>query len=227
MKSKALVTETFPGIRTLLKDKLESVGFELLTTHKVHEVPGVIAQSSHPVGVWIVSLQEGNFGDWAQIVKIKQSHPQLKVMVIASMAEKKTVVHALRAGVADFFEAPAESSRMLDAVLHQLRMIEAAGKGSSPTAPTQKLSVVPASPSVQTDPNQSYTDLKRQWCDAFEKDYLVKLLKKTKGNVSAAARESKLDRSNFLRLLRRHQLKAQAYRADERVDAKPSEQKAA
>jgi transcriptional regulator of acetoin/glycerol metabolism len=58
----------------------------------------------------------------------------------------------------------------------------------------------------------SYTDLKKRWSDSFEREYLVSTLNKHHGNVSAAARESKLDRSNFLRLLRRHGLKAQEYR---------------
>lgn len=58
----------------------------------------------------------------------------------------------------------------------------------------------------------SYTDLKKRWSDSFEKEYLVTTLNRHGGNVSAAAREAKLDRSNFLRLLRRHGLRAQEYR---------------
>jgi transcriptional regulator of acetoin/glycerol metabolism len=58
----------------------------------------------------------------------------------------------------------------------------------------------------------SYTDLKKKWCDSFEREYLVGILNKNAGNVSAAAREARLDRSNFLRLLRRHGLRAQEYR---------------
>ncbi len=60
--------------------------------------------------------------------------------------------------------------------------------------------------------HESYTDLKKKWSDAFEREYLAGILNRHGGNVSAAARESKLDRSNFLRLLRRHSLKAQEYR---------------
>ncbi len=58
----------------------------------------------------------------------------------------------------------------------------------------------------------SYMELKRQWSDHFEREYLVSTLSRYGGNVSAAAREAKLDRSNFLRLLRRHGLKADDYR---------------
>jgi DNA-binding NtrC family response regulator len=59
---------------------------------------------------------------------------------------------------------------------------------------------------------EGYMDLKKRWGDSFEKEYLVSALQRHHGNVSAAAREAKIDRSNFLRLLRRHGLKAQDYR---------------
>ncbi|MDR3605801.1 MAG: sigma-54 dependent transcriptional regulator [Oligoflexia bacterium] len=58
----------------------------------------------------------------------------------------------------------------------------------------------------------TYTKLKQRWADAFEREYLIATLSRNGGNVSAAAREARLDRSNFLRLLRRHKLKAQEYR---------------
>ena len=58
----------------------------------------------------------------------------------------------------------------------------------------------------------NYSDLKKKWMDSFEREYLVTTLNRYGGNVSAAAREAKLDRSNFLRLLRRHGLRAQEYR---------------
>lgn len=57
-----------------------------------------------------------------------------------------------------------------------------------------------------------YMELKKRWSDSFEKEYLQAALSRNGGNVSAAAREAKLDRSNFLRLLRRHRLLAQEFR---------------
>lgn len=57
-----------------------------------------------------------------------------------------------------------------------------------------------------------YMDLKKKWSDSFEREYLITALNRHGGNVSAAAREARLDRSNFLRLLRRHGLRAQEYR---------------
>lgn len=57
-----------------------------------------------------------------------------------------------------------------------------------------------------------YMKLKKQWAENFEREYLVSALSRHGGNVSAAAREAELDRSNFLRLLRKYGLKSQQYR---------------
>jgi DNA-binding NtrC family response regulator len=59
----------------------------------------------------------------------------------------------------------------------------------------------------------TYTELKKKWCDSFEREFLMNALERTQGNVSAAARLAKLDRSNFLRLLRRHDIAAEQFRA--------------
>jgi DNA-binding NtrC family response regulator len=77
-----------------------------------------------------------------------------------------------------------------------------------------KLSLVNGTESVMktSGGGESYTELKKKWSDAFEREYLVSMLNRNGGNVSAAAREAKLDRSNFLRLLRRHGVKAFEFR---------------
>ena len=48
----------------------------------------------------------------------------------------------------------------------------------------------------------SFDDARR----AFERDYLVQLLKMTAGNVTNAARIAKRNRSDFYTLLNRHQI---------------------
>jgi DNA-binding NtrC family response regulator len=62
------------------------------------------------------------------------------------------------------------------------------------------------------DGDASYTQFKKRWSNSFEQEYLVAILSRHGGNVSASAREAKLDRSNFLRLLRKHNLSAEQYR---------------
>ncbi len=48
--------------------------------------------------------------------------------------------------------------------------------------------------------------------DQFEKDYLIKLLSSVNGNVSQAARLAKRNRTEFYKLLDRHQLKANTFK---------------
>ncbi|HTL11707.1 MAG TPA: sigma-54 dependent transcriptional regulator [Bdellovibrionota bacterium] len=86
-----------------------------------------------------------------------------------------------------------------------------AGTGSARAEGGAKLEVV-ASPFQPADGPGGYMALKKQWSDQFEREYLLTALRRHNGNVSAAAREARLDRSNFLRLLRRYGLRAQEYR---------------
>jgi DNA-binding NtrC family response regulator len=66
--------------------------------------------------------------------------------------------------------------------------------------------------SFQNSGSMNFTNLKKKWSDDFEKEYLENLLSRMQGNVTAAAKESGIDRSNFLRLLRRHHINAQNFR---------------
>ena len=84
-----------------------------------------------------------------------------------------------------------------------------------PAAGAPQLEVV-RSPFVSSfttaDGPDSYMNLKKRWTEAFEREYLQTTLDRHSGNVSAAAREARLDRSNFLRLLRKYGLRAVEFR---------------
>jgi len=101
---------------------------------------------------------------------------------------------------------PATSSARAGAP--KLEVIQGGGEGGAPWE----------------DHPEGYMGLKKKWGEAFEREYLLASLARHSGNVSAAAREAKLDRSNFLRLLRRHRLTAASFR---KVSAIPTEQPAA
>lgn len=58
----------------------------------------------------------------------------------------------------------------------------------------------------------AYAAMKKQWERTFEREYLSGVLRRNGGNVSAAAREARIDRSNLLRLLRKHGMKAEVFR---------------
>jgi two-component system response regulator GlrR len=65
-----------------------------------------------------------------------------------------------------------------------------------------------------------YRSFKKTFSHDFETKYLAQLLTKTGGNVSQSARLAQLDRSNFLRLLRKHDLKSEVFRKKNQEDLK-------
>jgi two-component system response regulator GlrR len=50
---------------------------------------------------------------------------------------------------------------------------------------------------------------------AFERDYLVRILKITQGNVAQAAKLAQRNRTEFYKLLERHGLAAGTFKSDE------------
>jgi transcriptional regulator with GAF, ATPase, and Fis domain len=71
----------------------------------------------------------------------------------------------------------------------------AAGLGGMPGA--SPLSAMP-------DSDSTFKDAKERWVSSFERDYIVTLLKKNKGNISHAAREADIDRKYFRKLMRKY-----------------------
>jgi DNA-binding NtrC family response regulator len=56
-------------------------------------------------------------------------------------------------------------------------------------------------------PERTYKDARAEVLNRFELHYLKKLLEATHGNVSAASRHAKMDRSHLIELLQRHRLR--------------------
>jgi transcriptional regulator with GAF, ATPase, and Fis domain len=72
---------------------------------------------------------------------------------------------------------------------------------------------LPVSPSANVsaatgfEPGQSYRDVREQFESDFERRYVSWLLERHAGNISAAAREAKMDRKHLYDLARRHGLR--------------------
>jgi DNA-binding NtrC family response regulator len=52
-------------------------------------------------------------------------------------------------------------------------------------------------------PLRSYKELRKEVLRRFEVDYVWRLLKSTRGNISEAARTAKIDRKHLWRIMRR------------------------
>ena len=57
---------------------------------------------------------------------------------------------------------------------------------------------------VMADVDSTFKDAKERWVSSFERDYILQLLKKNKGNISHAAREADIDRKYFRKLMKKY-----------------------
>jgi len=60
----------------------------------------------------------------------------------------------------------------------------------------------------ELDKAMSFKMAKDKWTSSFERDYLVKLLRRNNLNISQAAKEARIDRKSIQRLLKKYDLKA-------------------
>ena len=67
-----------------------------------------------------------------------------------------------------------------------------------------ELDAPPAAPSF--DPDATFSALKAQWEDEFERKYLAWLLARADGSLSAAARMAHMDRKHLRNLAKKHGL---------------------
>ncbi len=78
-------------------------------------------------------------------------------------------------------------------------------------APLRAISSSEVSVSFEVGP-EGFTALKKRFSDEFERQFILRSLDRHGGNVSAASKEALVDRSNFLRLMRRHVIRSAQYR---------------
>ena len=62
------------------------------------------------------------------------------------------------------------------------------------------------------DRELSYSEAKRQLTESFDKDFITYYLKKTKGNVSKAAKYMRIQRTSLQRLMKKHALQATGFK---------------
>ncbi|MBE7454152.1 MAG: sigma-54-dependent Fis family transcriptional regulator [Kofleriaceae bacterium] len=76
---------------------------------------------------------------------------------------------------------------------------------------TGSVPLVVVEPTVE--PGLSLTEAKRRAAAEFERAYLVRLIESANGSISAAARIASIDRTNFRRLLQRHNIDPRRYKS--------------
>jgi DNA-binding NtrC family response regulator len=220
-KNLVLIVDDEETIRKLLKARFEREGFAVETA--THAAEAEIFLARNPGVAVIVSDVKMPGKDGLTFTReVKQANRNLKVIVMTGHGEKSTAIQALRIGACDYLEKPFDMEEMTHAVNRAMNewKLEHENASYAQSVVTLRESVQKSrqeSPAAgdwaDTEVTSSYTVLKKKWSEAFEKEYLTQVLTKYNGNVTAAAREAAVDRSNFLRLLRRHQIDAATYRS--------------
>jgi two-component system, NtrC family, response regulator HydG len=104
---------------------------------------------------------------------------------------------------------PGNVRELENAVLHAVALHRGDAIGSESLPPQVSGRIRANGAAVATDDHDDLTPLteaKRRASAAFEKRYLTRVMERSKGSVSEAARLAGLDRTNFRRLLQRHGL---------------------
>jgi DNA-binding NtrC family response regulator len=94
--------------------------------------------------------------------------------------------------------------------------------GATRRAPTSGSGATGGTPVVSMDPNApapapptellaegvTFKDAKERWVAAFERDYILQLLRRNSGNISHAARAADIDRKYFRKLMKKYDIEA-------------------
>ena len=90
---------------------------------------------------------------------------------------------------------------------------EAAPSRRAPTFPGASVPMSSAAP-TPTPPEElmaegvTFKDAKERWVAAFERDYILQLLRRNNGNISHAARAADIDRKYFRKLMKKYDIEA-------------------
>jgi len=111
---------------------------------------------------------------------------------------------------------PGNVRELENAVLHMLALHrgEVISPDALPPALTGRASGSNVGVTITDDDDEAVglTEAKRRASGAFEKRYLTRVMERSKGSVSEAARLAGLDRTNFRRLLQRHGIDPVAFK---------------
>ena len=75
----------------------------------------------------------------------------------------------------------------------------------------QLSSGMPMASFVEPDPEKTFTQVKQEIVEQFERSYIDKLLTQTGGNISQAARNAHIDKKNFIEKMRKYELTREDY----------------
>ena len=83
--------------------------------------------------------------------------------------------------------------------------------GGAPESGSSAIHLAAGAMSPQSLVDRTFKDAKEEWLTAFERDYVISLLRKNGGNISHAAREADIDRKYFRKLMKKYGITADEF----------------
>ena len=191
-----LVVDDKPSMLGLLVKMLSPVG-RVTSTGGVGAALRVMADD--PPGVIVCDLKLGD-GDGLEVLRAK-SHlaPESHFFLLTAFATVETAVAAMREGARDYLTKPFEPAQLRAKI--ELALADSPVDAPPPARdPRPDLSLRPLSEALDAAREET------------SRAYLESVLQRFFGNVPAAASHAGIERESFYRLLRKHGLRAEAYR---------------
>ena len=135
-RPRALIVDDADGIRAYLATVFESRGFVVDTCDDGGRALALLEAGADPDVILLDVMLPGTDG-MAALAKIRESWPEVSVLMVSVIGKAETIVHAMQLGAADYLTKPFEETE-LDAALDRLGLHSAVvgrcygdGKGSS------------------------------------------------------------------------------------------------
>ncbi len=109
-----LVVEDDPSLREALRDTLELGGYQVETA--ADGQAALECLDSHPVGMVVSDVQMRPMDGHELLGRIKNSHPQLPVLLMTAYGNIEKAVTAMRDGAVDYLAKPFEPQLLLEKV---------------------------------------------------------------------------------------------------------------
>ncbi|MGN6106977.1 MAG: sigma 54-interacting transcriptional regulator [Kofleriaceae bacterium] len=90
----------------------------------------------------------------------------------------------------------------------QARRASSGSTGGSPVVSMDPNAPAPTPPEELLAEGVTFKDAKERWVAAFERDYILQLLRRNNGNISHAARAADIDRKYFRKLMKKYDIEA-------------------
>lgn len=204
-----LVVEDKATMRELLERILSRQHHVEATGDGVGALGKIAAQN---YDVILTDIRMPGADGFAVVKAAKAKDPATEVIMMTAFGSVESAVEAMRQGAYDYLQKPFDPD---DVVLVVARALERRRLRAQPGTPAPSFltpDIQAATPLEGSPPSLSYRDAVNRARDNVSQEYLSSLMRAFDGNVTRAAHHAGLERESLHRLLKRYQLRADAFR---------------